>query len=246
MLDKLKRNKEEEVDTRSPEEVRKDEKRARIRARIKAFERGQLKKKLKYVYLAFFILILDQVTKWYVMEHVIRPIARTPATESMGFFEWMLFPPAVFFVREGIPVTPFFNLVLVWNTGISFGLLGNFSTYGYIILIVISLVIIVFFCIWMYEAKTREYMIPYAMVIGGALGNVLDRMRFQAVIDFLDFHAGGMHFWAFNVADAGVVGGIILIMAISQVKTVNRKKRWRKRKRERQKQVYRYGTTGRK
>lgn len=246
VLDKLKKNKEEEVDTRSPEEIRKDEKRARIRARIKAFERGQIQKKVKYVYLAVLILVVDQITKWYVMEHVMRPLARMPATEGMGFFDWMLSPPPVFFMREALQVTPFFNFVLVWNTGISFGLLGNFSVYGYIILIVISLIIIGFFCLWAYEAKTQEYMIPYAMVVGGALGNVIDRVRFQAVIDFLDFHAMGTHFPAFNVADMAVVSGIGLIIIISQVKTVNRKKRWRKAAHERRNKKYRYGTTGRK
>ena len=152
----------------------------------------------------------------------------------------------MFFVREALRATDYLNIVLVWNTGISFGLLGNFSAYGYIILIIIQLTIIAFFCVWMYEAKIRDYMVPYALVIGGALGNVIDRIRFQAVIDFLDFHWAGYHFWAFNVADSAVVCGILAIIVISTVKTKKRKARWRAQAKARKNQVYRYGTTGRK
>lgn len=246
LFDKLKKNKEEEVDKRTPEQIRKDEKRARIRARIKAFERGQLLKKVKYIYIILGVIILDQVSKWYAMEHIIRPVSQGASRGGSGFFEWMFFPPPVFFAREAVQITPFFNVVLVWNTGISFGLLGNLVAYGFIILIVISLVIVAFFALWMYEAKTREMMIPYAMVIGGALGNVLDRIRFRAVVDFLDFHIGDLHFWAFNIADMGVVCGVLLIIFISQYKTIKRKKRWRRNAHKRRQKIYRFSTSGRK
>ncbi|MCB1838981.1 MAG: signal peptidase II [Alphaproteobacteria bacterium] len=239
-----KKEKEETVDLRDPEEIRKEEKRARIRARIRAFHRQQLRKKVKYVYLALAVFLTDQLSKWYVMEYVIRPRTHNGG-ESMGFFDWYIHTPYVLRFPAALKVLPFFNVVMVWNYGISFGLLGSFSKFGYIILIVIALAIIALFCLWMYEAKTREYMIPYALVIGGALGNVIDRFRFQAVMDFLDFHSNGVHFWAFNVADMAVVTGVVSIIGISQYKTTNRKKRYRKNYKERQKKVYRYGNVGR-
>ena len=237
--------KKEKIDTRSPEDIRKDEKRARIRARIRAFHFGQQKKKLKYVYLAIAVLLLDQLSKWYIMERVIRPLYDGRRGESLSFFDWYLEWPSVLRFPSAIEVLPFFNIVMIWNSGISFGLLGNFSSYGYIILIVISLFIIGTFCLWMYEAKTREYMIPYALVLGGALGNVIDRVRFQAVMDFLDFHANGVHFWSFNIADMAVVCGILSILIISQVKTKKRKARYRKSYKERQQKIYRYSNVGR-
>lgn len=237
--------KKEVVDTRSPEDIRKDAKRARIRARIRAFQRGQLKKKVKYVYLAIAVLLLDQLSKWYVMEYVIRPLYKGHRGDSLSFFDWYLTNPSVLRFPFAVEVLPFFNIVMIWNPGISFGMLGNFSNYGYILLIIISLIIIGTFCIWMYDAKTREYMIPYALVIGGALGNVIDRIRFQAVMDFLDFHANNVHFWAFNIADMAVVCGILSILVISQVKTKKRKARYRKSYKERQQKIYRYGNVGR-
>lgn len=237
--------KKEKIDTRSPEDIRKDEKRARIRARIKAFHRGQLKKKVKYVYLAIAVLLLDQLSKWYIMERVIRPLYKGAKGESLSFIDWYLQWPPVLRFPSSIEVLPFFNIVMVWNSGISFGMLGNFSSYGYIILVIISLFIIGTFCMWMYDAKTREYMIPYALVIGGALGNVIDRIRFKGVMDFLDFHANGRHFWAFNVADMAVVCGILSVLVISQVKTTKRKARYRKSYKERQKKIYRYSNVGR-
>ena len=236
--------KKKKEDTRSPKEILRDEKLARSRQRQKAFARKQLKKKLKWFYLAFVILILDQLTKWAAMEYIIRPYARTPYRQSLNFLEWYTSPPHILpFVQ--VKITSFFNIVMVWNTGVSFGLLGNWSLYGYIILIAIALIITAMFCVWLYDSKNPLYSFAYALIIGGALGNALDRLRFQAVIDFLDFHYKGIHFWAFNIADTAVVSGVIIILAGSTILTKMRRMRYKKSAKKREKQIYRYGNHGR-
>jgi len=109
-----------------------------------------------------------------------------------------------------IAVTGFFNFVLVWNRGISFGMFASLNQ-PYVLLCV-SLIVCGILLRWLY--KTPSALVAYAIgpVIGGALGNALDRVRFTAVVDFLDFHAFGYHWPAFNIADAGIFIGVVLLL----------------------------------
>lgn len=111
-----------------------------------------------------------------------------------------------------IEVLPFFNLVLVWNRGISFGLFNHDNGLAPYVLAGLSMIIVAAFVIWMMKTARPVIIYGAALVIGGALGNVIDRFRFGAVVDFLDFHAFGWHWPAFNVADAAIVIGIALIL----------------------------------
>lgn len=111
-----------------------------------------------------------------------------------------------------VTVAPFFNLVLVWNKGISFGLFNAHSDFGPYLLIALSLVISVFFAVWLLRADNRPLYISISIIIGGAIGNVIDRLRFGAVVDFLDFHAFGWHWPAFNIADSAICVGIAFIV----------------------------------
>ena len=111
-----------------------------------------------------------------------------------------------------ITVTPFFNLVLVWNPGISFGMLTDGIVTGPLPLILFSIAMLLFFAVWLWRTDHKWLGLAIGAVIGGALGNVIDRVRFGAVIDFLDFHAFGWHYPAFNVADSAIVLGIAFVV----------------------------------
>jgi signal peptidase II len=108
-------------------------------------------------------------------------------------------------------VTGFFDLVMVWNRGISFGMFQGLQYSNYFFMGFASMVIFVLFY-FMREAKTRLEAIAFGMIIGGACGNLVDRIRIGAVADFFDFHYGTYHWPAFNVADSCVFLGAALLV----------------------------------
>jgi signal peptidase II len=113
----------------------------------------------------------------------------------------------------GIAVTPFFNLVMVWNTGVSFGMFSEDSAHRAWTLIAVSFVVTAGLLWWLWRNHSGLVAVSLGMIIGGAMGNVIDRYRFGAVFDFLDFHAFGWHWPAFNVADCAIVVGVLLLLA---------------------------------
>jgi len=115
----------------------------------------------------------------------------------------------------GIEVTSFFNLVMVWNSGVSFGLFGEDSESRRWLLIAVTLTITATLVIWLWRRPAPLVALALGAVIGGAVGNVIDRLRFGAVADFLDFHAFGWHWPAFNVADSAIVAGVALMLVDS-------------------------------
>ena len=136
---------------------------------------------------AVLIVVLDQISKWWILEHVMRP-------------------PRV------IEVTPFFNLVMAWNQGVSFGMFSHEAAFMPYVLSAVALVIVVVLLAWLRREERALVALAIGLIIGGAIGNVVDRLRFGAVADFLDFHAFGFHFWAFNVADMGISVGVMLLI----------------------------------
>lgn len=110
-------------------------------------------------------------------------------------------------------VTPFFNFVLAWNKGVSFSMFHSNHPAMPWILVTVSLLICAVILHWMSMEKNQTTINCFALIIGGALGNVADRIRFKAVVDFLDFHIGSYHWPAFNVADSAICigAGAILI-----------------------------------
>jgi signal peptidase II len=113
---------------------------------------------------------------------------------------------------EAIRVGPFFNLVMVWNKGVSFGLFPADSAAGRVFLICFSIAVVTALAFWLSRNKDRLTAIGIGLVIGGALGNVLDRARFGAVADFFHLHGFGYDWYVFNVADAGIVAGVGLLL----------------------------------
>ena len=165
---------------------------------------------VKTIVFVLIIIVVDQLSKWAVMENVLRPLY-AGGENSKGLIDWMSHAP------ERLPyvaqeVLPFFNFVVVWNQGISFGMLSNDTDYGPYLLIAMSFVISAGFLIWMFRTKDLVNHFGIALIVGGALGNVIDRFRFGAVFDFLDFHLFGWHWPAFNIADSAIVIGVFILM----------------------------------
>jgi len=130
-------------------------------------------------------LALDQASKWLVMHRLLSP------------------------ERPGIEVLPFFNIVMVWNQGISFGMLAGHNQP--LILSVMSSAIVAVLLVWLFRNRSAQTAVALGFVIGGAVGNILDRLRFGAVADFLDFHMENYHWPAFNVADSAIFIGVVLL-----------------------------------
>lgn len=129
-------------------------------------------------------------------------------------------PPTVLFHPEcsfrdtfpQIEVTPFFDLVMVWNRGISYGLFQTEGLTGTAILVVFSLAAVGALSWWLSTAQHRLLAWGLGLVIGGALGNVIDRLIYQAVADFFRFYAFGYEWYVFNVADAAITIGVVALL----------------------------------
>ena len=137
--------------------------------------------------LALLVLFLDQLTKWWVVTQVMTP-------------------PRV------IEVTGFFNIVMVWNRGVTFGLFGMGGDAMRWALVAGALVVTGFLLLWLARTGDRLLGLALGAVVGGALGNVVDRVIYGKVADFLDFHLSGWHWPAFNLADSAIVCGVGFIV----------------------------------
>ena len=128
---------------------------------------------------------------------------------------WLLF---VFDIahRVGVRVTPFFDLVLAWNIGISFGWFQNDSQAAQIALMVVKAVAVIALAIWMARSRTVMATVALGLIIGGAVGNAIDRFAYGAVVDFALFHVqiGGNTFdwYVFNLADVAIVAGVAALL----------------------------------
>jgi len=118
--------------------------------------------------------------------------------------------------RGRVSVTPFFDLDLAWNIGISFGWLQNDNPIAQFALMAIKVVAVVALAIWMARSKTRLATLALGLIIGGAIGNGIDRLAYGAVVDFALFHVqiGGKAFnwYVFNLADVAIVAGVMALL----------------------------------
>jgi signal peptidase II len=154
------------------------------RARLKAL-RGQA------LVIAFLVFVFDQAVKWLV----------TFPLNLRGQPEWT------------IRITDFFNFRWVENNGVSLGLLSASSFWGRWLLVLLTGAIAVFVSFWLWRERKRVDSVALAMVLGGALGNILDRIRLGYVVDFADLHFGEFRpFLVFNVADAAITIGVLLLL----------------------------------
>jgi signal peptidase II len=135
-------------------------------------------------------LAVDFVTKWLVVNIV-------------------MVPPRI------IEIAPFFNLTLGFNTGISFGMFSGLFVERPLLLAGIAVVIAAGLLIWAVRTAKRIETFGLGLIAGGAVGNVVDRVRHGGVTDFLDFHIGDWHWPAFNMADVMITIGVFLLISAS-------------------------------
>lgn len=133
-------------------------------------------------------------------------------------------------LENGVEVLPFLNLVRVLNDGVSFGMLGGVVPWWG--LVALAAVVVAWLLIWLWKAPDGLTGAALGLIIGGALGNILDRLRYQAVPDFLDFHYGSYHWPSFNLADVAIFCGAALLFwdnfRTSKVRPENREQDNRK------------------
>lgn len=144
---------------------------------------------MRGIWIAAAIVVLDQLAKSGILSH----FASDPESARQ------------------VTVTGFFNLVLTMNRGISFGFLND-PDIGEIILVILAAVIIVGLLIWLRRVKSGLLALAIGLIVGGATGNAIDRVVRGAVVDFLDFHVGQWHPFAFNLADAAISVGVALLV----------------------------------
>jgi signal peptidase II len=138
------------------------------------------------------VLVLDQATKLWLL--FVFDIAR----------------------RGAVRVTPFFDLVLAWNTGISYGWFQTETAAGQAILLGIKAIAVIVLAIWMARSQTRIAAIALGLIIGGALGNAIDSLAYGAVVDFALFHVQlgqkDLSWYVFNLADTAIVAGVAALL----------------------------------
>ena len=145
------------------------------------------------------------------------PLALALAVVVIALDQWSKYAiTASFRYGEVRPVTPFFNLVLVHNTGAAFSFLSGASGWQREFFIGVTALALAMI-LWMVRRHREELLFCWglACVAAGAVGNLIDRVSHGYVVDFLDFHAGGWHFWAFNLADSSITLGAALLIVDS-------------------------------
>ncbi|WP_456417712.1 signal peptidase II [Thiolapillus sp.] len=144
-----------------------------------------------YLLLALLLVVADQLTKFWVL--------------------------SVFEPYEVLPVLPVFNLTLVFNPGAAFSFLSDAGGWQRTFFIVLSSLISIGLVIWLMRLRRGEGLtgIALGMILGGALGNLIDRVRLGKVVDFLDFYWREWHWPAFNVADSAITVGVVIMLLAS-------------------------------
>lgn len=149
-----------------------------------------------FCFLILKVAIIDQVTKQIVIEYFRH-------------------------TKEHHIILPFINIIEAYNHGISFGMFSD-SNYSNILFSILATIISLVCFIIFLKDNTFVHAVSFGFIIGGAIGNLIDRYNIGAVFDFIDFHIGDWHFATFNFADAGIVTGVIIIFA-SNIDFFNRK-----------------------
>jgi signal peptidase II len=142
---------------------------------------------------AVLVLAADQVSKWWVLSGLDLP------------------------ARGLVRLLPVLDFAMVWNRGVTFGLLNGLGAWGDPIIAVVALAIVVALAFWLRCARTRLAAVSLGAIAGGAIGNVMDRLRHGAVVDFIHAHVGAWSWYVFNMADAAIVCGVLALIVEAQL-----------------------------
>lgn len=134
------------------------------------------------------VLAADQASKWWV-----RDVLHLPRIGT-------------------VKVLPVLNFTMVWNRGVTFGLLNSLGRWSAPLLVLGALAIVAALSVWLWRAERKLVAVALGAIAGGAIGNVIDRLRFGAVVDFIHAHAFGWSWYVFNVADAAIVCGVAALI----------------------------------
>jgi signal peptidase II len=151
------------------------------------------------------IIILDQLSKWWITEYILRP---TTGGDPVTLGQWIIDAPERV-GRASVDVISNFNLTMVWNEGVSFGMLQNAGIWPLVGLAFLISAILAYMIV---KTNSKFEALSLGIIIGGAMGNVIDRFRFGGVADFFDVYVGTYHWPAFNIADACISIGVVLLL----------------------------------
>lgn len=134
------------------------------------------------------VLAVDQASKWWILDGLNLPEHGT------------------------IPLLPVLSLTMVWNQGVTFGLFHQVGAFGPFVLAGIAMAVVLALALWLRRAESPWVAAALGAIGGGAIGNVIDRVRYGAVVDFIHAHAWGWSWYVFNVADAAIVCGVAALL----------------------------------
>ena len=141
---------------------------------------------------ALVVLALDQASKYWILNVLDLPDLRQ------------------------VVLLPVLNLTMVWNQGVTFGLLNGIGAWSHLVLSAVALCVVGALFVWMRRADNALAALSIGAIAGGAVGNVIDRLRFGAVVDFIHAHIGDWSWYVFNIADAAIVCGVVALIVESQ------------------------------
>jgi len=149
----------------------------------------------RFILFIFLFAAADQITKLFVIYYFEIDVDRLNST--------ILFP-----------INEYLNLYVIWNKGFAFGLFQNDINLVNNIYMILILIVIIILCIYAIQINRRAYYFSFSLIIGGAIGNLIDRFSYTAVLDFIDLHYNNFHWYVFNIADITITAGCILTIIL--------------------------------
>ena len=149
----------------------------------------------RFILFIFLFAVVDQITKLFVIYYFEIDVDRLNST--------ILFP-----------INEYLNFYVIWNKGFAFGLFQNDINLVNNIYMILILIVIIILCIYAIQINRKAYYFSFSLIIGGAIGNLIDRFSYNAVLDFIDLHYNNFHWYVFNIADITITAGCILTIIL--------------------------------